>query len=562
MFRGYLKQSTQVTKTVLMVDSADHVTGKTGLAAGITKYLTKAGGTPAAETMTTAELDATNVKGVYSLVFTTTQTNTLGEYHLHLTAAGADPTDDWWEVVTYLPGEAATLQADQAVNVTKVGGTAQTARDLGAQLDAAVSSRMATFTLPTNFSALAITAGGLVDITQAAADKVWSSATRTLTAFSTALALSVWDVLETAIATASSIGLKVKTNLDAAISSRLATAGYTAPPTVAAIADGVWDEPIAGHLGAGSTGLALNSAGAAGDPWSTALPGAYGAGTAGKIVGDNLDAAVSSRSTYAGADTAGTTTLLGRIASALTITGGKVDVNDKTGFALSAAGVQAIWDALTAALTTVGSIGKRIADFLTGDAFVRLGAPAGASVSADVAAVKAETAAIKAKTDALPPDPADESLVIAATDAIYSRLGAPAGVSMAADVAAVKSDSGAIKAKTDSLTFTGAGRVDANLAAINNATGGAAALDRSARTMVLGTVDAAATTTSIPTSSLVPAAVKADQFKGRIVIFDKDTTTAALRGQATDITASSLAGVLTVSALTDAPVAGDTFVIV
>jgi hypothetical protein len=52
---------------------------------------------------------------------------------------------------------------------------------------------------------------------------------------------------------------------------------------------------------------------------------------------------------------------------------GKGDWNiGKTGYALSAAGVQAIWDALTSALTTVGSIGKRIADFLTGDAYVRL----------------------------------------------------------------------------------------------------------------------------------------------------------------------------------------------
>jgi hypothetical protein len=38
----------------------------------------------------------------------------------------------------------------------------------------------------------------------------------------------------------------------------------------------------------------------------------------------------------------------------------------------------------------------------TGDSFARLGAPAGASVSADVAAVKADTAAIKTKTDFLP----------------------------------------------------------------------------------------------------------------------------------------------------------------
>jgi hypothetical protein len=58
------------------------------------------------------------------------------------------------------------------------------------------------------------------------------------------------------------------------------------------IADTVWDEPIAGHLGAGSTGAALNAAGSAGDPWTTALPGAYGAGTAGFIIGTNLDASV------------------------------------------------------------------------------------------------------------------------------------------------------------------------------------------------------------------------------------------------------------------------------
>jgi hypothetical protein len=66
-------------------------------------------------------------------------------------------------------------------------------------------------------------------------------------------------------------------------------------------------------------------------------------------------------------------------------------LTDKVGFALSAAGVQAIWDAAVANLTTVGSIGKRIVDFLTGDAFARLGAPVGASISADIASVQADT---------------------------------------------------------------------------------------------------------------------------------------------------------------------------
>lgn len=74
-------------------------------------------------------------------------------------------------------------------------------------------------------------------------------------------------------------------------------------PSAAAIADAVWDEALAGHAGAGSTGEQLAAAGAAGDPWATALPGAYSAGSAGKIVGDALDAAVSTRASQATLDT-------------------------------------------------------------------------------------------------------------------------------------------------------------------------------------------------------------------------------------------------------------------
>ena len=59
-----------------------------------------------------------------------------------------------------------------------------------------------------------------------------------------------------------------------------------AAPTSAAVADAVWDEAIAGHVAAGSTGQALSAAGAAGDPWLGVLPGAYVAGTAGYIIGN------------------------------------------------------------------------------------------------------------------------------------------------------------------------------------------------------------------------------------------------------------------------------------
>lgn len=59
-----------------------------------------------------------------------------------------------------------------------------------------------------------------------------------------------------------------------------------------------------------------------------------------------------------------------------------------------------------------------------------VGVPAGATVSADIAA-------IDSKTTNLPSDPADESLIIAATDAVMARLGSPAGASIAADIAAI-----------------------------------------------------------------------------------------------------------------------------
>jgi len=109
----------------------------------------------------------------------------------------------------------------------------------------------------------------------------------------------------------------------------------------------------------------------------------------------------------------------------------------------------------------------------TGDAFVRLGAPAGASVSADVAGVKTDTNAllarltalragfldnlgigdlvasqstvdqVKAKTDALPPDPADASVLAASFSALSAELATIAGY--------IDTEVAAIKAKTDNL---------------------------------------------------------------------------------------------------------------
>lgn len=165
---------------------------------------------------------------------------------------------------------------------------------------------------PANFAVMSISATtGLVDITQAAADKAWSTAARVLTAGTNislakgtgvtgfndldaaGVAAATWNAAIVTYGAAGSYGLLIETNLDAPVS------GATAP-TAAAVADAVWDEALAGHLAAGTTGNALNAAGAAGDPWTTALPGAYGAGTAGKIIGDNINATISSRLAAAG----------------------------------------------------------------------------------------------------------------------------------------------------------------------------------------------------------------------------------------------------------------------
>jgi hypothetical protein len=93
-----------------------------------------------------------------------------------------------------------------------------------------------------------------------------------------------------------------------AIASDAITAAKLASDVSAEIADAVWDEAISGHLTGGTTGASLNAAGSAGDPWSTTLPGAYSSGTAGYIIGTNINATVSSRSTL---DAAGIRTAVG-----------------------------------------------------------------------------------------------------------------------------------------------------------------------------------------------------------------------------------------------------------
>lgn len=178
-------------------------------------------------------------------------------------------------------------------------------------------------------------------------------------------------------------------------------------PTVAAIADGVWDEVISGHLTGGTTGAGLNAAGSAGDPWGTALPGAYSAGSAGYLLGTNLDAIVSSRlasaSYTAPLNAAGTRSAVG-LASAnldtqLAALAGYIDT--EIGTIVTQTSAASIRSAIGLASANLDTQLTTLDDFLD-----------------------TEIAAIKAKTDNLPAAPAATGDIPSATaiaDAILSR---------------------------------------------------------------------------------------------------------------------------------------------
>lgn len=135
---------------------------------------------------------------------------------------------------------------------------------------------------------------------------------------------------------------------------------------------------------------------------------------------------------------------------------------------------------------------------------------------------------------------------------------------IAAILAAVDTEVAAIKAVTDQFVFTVSNQVDANVLGINGSGTATVNLGKTTNAIGRGTCNTGGSTTSVPTSAFDPDGAVADQFKGRTILFDADTTTAALRGQQAEITASSNAAnpTFTVSTLTTAPASGDTFSVV
>lgn len=87
----------------LMIDSTDHLTGKTGLSPTVT--ISKNGGAFATPSGAVTEL----ANGWYKVAGNATDEATLGPLLLHATGTGADPCDERYEVVAFDPQSATNL---------------------------------------------------------------------------------------------------------------------------------------------------------------------------------------------------------------------------------------------------------------------------------------------------------------------------------------------------------------------------------------------------------------------------------------------------------------------
>lgn len=227
---------------------------------------------------------------------------------------------------TALP--AAAADAAGGIPISDAGGL-----DLDTQLDAAISSRLASADITLSTGKVTV---GTND------DKSGYS-------LSTAGILAIWHQLTSAVATASTMGKLLVDNIDAAISSR---SSHSAPDLSNLDATVSSRSSHSANDVTGGTTVATaesNIRGADSDTLKT-LSDAQDVAQADldnpaqyKADVSNLDAAVSSRSSHSAADvwTSGTRTL--------------------TSFGTLVAD---IWNRLTSALTTVGSVGKLVADNL------------------------------------------------------------------------------------------------------------------------------------------------------------------------------------------------------
>lgn len=236
-----------------------------------------------------------------------------------IVSAGAITTSSGAVVTVTSVTNRVTANTDQiegvdATNQIRDAILSDATRFAGANVDAAISTRLAAsgYTAPDNATIAAI--AGYVDTEVAAikarTDKLtFDGSNNVLSTPQTAVTIAgttgTLDALQTALSSEHGAGSWATatgfSTLDAAdvrdavglasanLDTQLGALGSLIVGLNDLSAADILDAALAGHTTAGTVGEVLNGLSNHGDPWSTILPGSYGAGTAGYLLGNNPD---------------------------------------------------------------------------------------------------------------------------------------------------------------------------------------------------------------------------------------------------------------------------------
>lgn len=334
------------------------------------------------------------------------------------------------------------------------------------------------------------------------------------------------------------------------------------------IADAVWDEVLdTAHEVAGSASVLLQAAGGAADPLLNAVPGAYGAGTAGYVLGTYLNAPVGTVDTVVD----GLATELAKVPksdstvswNATALAAIQSECNDAlvaydpptnaemeartlvaANYATAAnqTTILGYVDCLPAAWVTVSTTAEiKTAIEAAGGHLALILEDTGTTLPGTLTTIAAyldtEIAAILADTNELQTDWVNGGRLDLLVDAILEDTGTT------------------LDGRIPAALVTG--RMSSDAVALSGSTTAADKLELSALSIETGAAAAGTLSTTQMTTTLTEATN--DHYIGRIIIW----TSGVLIRQASDITDYvGSGGLLTFTAVTEAPTAGDTFIIV
>lgn len=453
-----IKQSTARDITIFAHDeNGDAVTGLSN--ASFTKRIRKNGGAFAAMTVTITELE----NGFYEVPLTASHTNTVGELIMAFTNAGCKQINLMYDITARTVDDVATQTSVNTIDTNVDAILVDTGTTLPASIatvDSNVDAILADTgtTIPAQISGLNNLSAAQVNAEVDTALADYDSPTNTeMTAAFTEIKGATWATTDTLEA--------IRDRGDAAWTTG---AGGSAPTAAdiraeidsnstqlaAIVAD--TDELQTDWANGGRLDNLLDGASSAGDPWGTTIPGSYAAGTAGNILGNRLDAAVSSISAGSGLDAAGVRSAIGLSSANLDTQLSTIDSN-----------VDAV---LVDTGTTLPATLSTIAGYIDTEIGAIISSLATVDTNVDAILVDTGTT-IPAQISGLNNfDPTSDIVArVTLCDTVTTNTDMR-GTDGANTTAPNNSDVAAIKVKTDRMIFTKTNELDVNVQSINGVT--------------------------------------------------------------------------------------------